>query len=123
MGNGKSIQRLVGKRKELLREMSSLTDIVNGSITKMYRRCYKPGCICEKGEKHGPAWALLYKEEKKTKMVYLPEGSMAECQRRLKQYGRFKEVARKMIDINRQIMKLQFQAKKKKRQTKLGKEE
>lgn len=123
MKKDKRIQKLIEKRKGFLARIAALDDMVNGSIVKMYRRCYKPGCICEKGKKHGPAWALLYKEMGRTKMVYLPAGSLTECRRRLKQYGRFKEAVGQMIELNRQILKLELQEKKKgKEQIQEGKE-
>ncbi|MEW6097381.1 MAG: DUF6788 family protein [bacterium] len=113
----KSIGELMARRQELFDQLKLLTDMADGNLVKMFRRCGKPNCKCAKGQKHGPAWALLYKEKGHTKMVYIPADNLPnglkECRRRLKMYVQFKEVYREILAINRQLFKLQLTADKK----------
>lgn len=112
----KSIEALVVRRAELFEQLKSLSDMVDGNLVKIFRRCGNPNCKCAKGQKHGPAWAILYKDNGHTKMVYIPVKDLStglkECQRRLKMYVRFKEVYQEILSINRQILKLQLTSKK-----------
>jgi len=103
---------LLSKRRKLFDKLGALTEMVNGSVTQIYRRCGKPGCKCAQGEKHGPAQALLFKEDGRSQMVYLPRGSLTECRRRRTQYDRFKDLTRQILSVNRQILKLQIAQEK-----------
>lgn len=103
---------LLAKRQQLFGKLMKLTEMVNGNVIQIYRRCGKPGCKCATGEKHGPALALHFKEEGRSQMVYLPRGNVTECRRRRTQYNRFKELTKQILSVNRQILKLQIAQKK-----------
>jgi len=103
---------LLAKRRKLFGKLVKLTEMVNGNVIQIYRRCGKPGCKCATGEKHGPAQVLHFKEEGRSQMVYLPRGSVTECRRRRTQYDRFKGLTKQILSVNRQILKLQIAQKK-----------
>jgi len=105
------LSALLARRRALFDKLEGLTEMVNGTVTQIYRRCGKPGCKCAQGEKHGPAQALLFKEDGRSQMVYLPRGSLSECRRRRTQYDRFKDVTQRILSVNRQILKLQIAQK------------
>jgi len=108
----RKLQALMTRRDRLFQDLLALSDMVDGNLVKIFRRCGKPGCKCAKGQKHGPAWALLYKDQGHSKMVYVPKDAIAdglkECRRRTKMYARFKTVYKKILGVNRQILKLQL---------------
>ncbi|MCL4416211.1 MAG: hypothetical protein M1365_05870 [Actinobacteria bacterium] len=49
----------------------SRKSMLPGSVVEKYIMCGKEGCKCKNGELHGPFYYLTYKENKKTKMVFL----------------------------------------------------
>ncbi len=113
----KSIEALVVRRAELFEQLKLLSDMVDGNLVKLFRRCGNPNCKCAReGQKHWPDWALLYKDNEHTKMIYIPvkglSDSLKECQRRLDMYIQFKKVYQEILLTNRQILKLQLISKK-----------
>lgn len=110
----RKLQTLIEGRQRLLQRMEGLSEMVDGSIVQIFRRCGKAGCKCETGEKHGPAWALLYKnDEGRTQMVYIGRGGLTEARRRRKMYDQFKALTKKILDVNRQILKIHLAERKK----------
>ena len=108
----KKIQTLLQRREDLFRKLEGLSDMVDGSVVQIFRKCGKPSCKCAQGEKHG-AWALLYKDKnKRTQMVYIPAGGLTEARRRRKRYDQFKQITKKILDLNRQILKLDLAERK-----------
>jgi len=55
---------------ELLNDYSRKR-LLYGSVVKKYKACGKGGCKCTKGFLHGPFYYLTYKEDKKTKMIFI----------------------------------------------------
>lgn len=45
--------------------------MLKGSVVKKYKACGKGDCKCTRGELHGPFHYLTYKEDGKTKMIFL----------------------------------------------------
>jgi Family of unknown function (DUF6788) len=45
--------------------------LLRGSLVVMHRRCGKPGCHCQQGEKH-PALYLAVRAKNKRAMIYIP---------------------------------------------------
>ena len=43
-------------------KIQGCSGMLQGSLVVLYRKCGKKGCRCERGEKHGPAYYLSYKE-------------------------------------------------------------
>lgn len=108
-----NVQTLIDRRQRLFERIEGLSDMVDGSIVQIYRRCGKPGCKCAQGEKHGPAWALLYKNAQgRSQMVYIPKGGLTEARRRRKMYDQFKALTKKILALNRQILKAHLAEKK-----------
>ena len=53
------INRLKRKHSELLNQIITLCkEMLQGSIVELYRSCGQPGCRCQRGYKHGPAYYL-----------------------------------------------------------------
>lgn len=55
---------------EMLRDLSR-KKMLYGSVVKKYKACGKGGCKCTRGALHGPFYYLTYKEEGKTKMIFV----------------------------------------------------
>lgn len=66
------IHKLSKDKDKLMSLLLRLGPMLEGSLTKRYTRCKKPGCKCEKGERHGPYYSISRKDESgKTRLTYI----------------------------------------------------
>ncbi|MBZ5514511.1 MAG: hypothetical protein LAN62_06660 [Acidobacteriia bacterium] len=69
--------------------------LLAGSLVKQYVICGKPRCRCERGEKHGPLYYLYWKEQGRSRSLYVPRAKVAELRRQIQNYRHLqKELAR-----------------------------
>ncbi len=80
--------------------------MLQGTLVALYRRCGKKGCRCERGEKHGPAYCLSYKEGGVTRMVYIPASRLEEVRKGVEAFSRYWELGVKLARLNLEIMGL-----------------
>jgi hypothetical protein len=90
---------------EMIRELSR-KKMLKGSVVKKYKACGKEGCKCTKGELHGPFYYLTYKEEGKTKMIFLRQDIWDLSLKLNENYRTFRTKRAQISKINRQILKL-----------------
>ena len=90
---------------ELIGEFSR-KKMLKGSVVKKYKACGKGGCKCTKGELHGPFYYLTYKQEKKTKMVFLRQKIWESAIKLNDNYRTFRIKRAEISKINREILKL-----------------
>ena len=95
-----------GKRVRLLREIQGCSEMLQGSLVVLYRKCGKKGCRCERGERHGPAYYLSYKEGGVTRMVYIPVSRLEEVKRAMEAFSRYWELGVKLSRLNLEQMGL-----------------
>jgi len=77
----------------LLRSFPALA----GSLVEQYVDCGKPGCRCQRGQKHGPLYYLYWKEQGRSRSLYVPRARVAEMRRQIQNYrGLRKELARRV---------------------------
>ena len=99
--------KAIGREKEALwKQIQSCEGMVQGSLVTLYRKCGKKGCRCERGEKHGPAYYLSYKENGVTQMVYIPVSRLEEVKKGMGAFSRFWELGVKVSRLNLEAMGL-----------------
>lgn len=64
----------------------STNPLLRGSLVVMRRKCGKPGCHCEKGERHASLYLAVRANNKRT-MIYIP-AALEETARQWIQNGR-----------------------------------
>jgi len=70
--------------------------ILAGSLVKQYVICGKPGCRCQRGQKHGPLFYLYWKEQGRSRSLYVPGEKVVELRRQIRNYRRVqKELAKR----------------------------
>jgi len=80
-----------------LRSLMRSFPVLAGSLVKQYVVCGKPGCRCQRGQKHGPLYYLYWKEQGRSRSLYVPRARVAEMRRQIQNYrGLRKELARKV---------------------------
>jgi len=62
------IRRLCHAR---VKELKATRPVLAASLVIIRKHCGRPGCHCQRGEKH-PGHYITYKEKGKTRTVYVP---------------------------------------------------
>ena len=105
----KKIKDLNLERFKLEMEMiNSLSkkSMLSGSVIEKYIMCGKSGCKCKKGELHGPFYYLSYKEDGKTKMIFLKAGISKRAKILNESYRQWRKNRAQIGKINMQILSL-----------------
>lgn len=100
------MEELIKRREQLIEELAKKEGMIF-KVYKIYRRCGKKGCRCEreKGYKHGPVWCIHYKEKGKLKSLYIPGKYIEEIKKQVKQYEDYKKIGQEICRINIEILK------------------
>ena len=97
---------MLREKERLLRQIRGCSEMLQGSLVTLYRKCGKKGCRCEQGEKHGPAYYLSYKEGGQTRMIYISASRLKEVKRAMEAFSRYWEVGVKLSRFNLEAMGL-----------------
>jgi len=104
-----SLAELEARRAAIQSEFVHLGDMRSGSITATGGRCGNPGCHCHRsgGPSHGPYYRLTRKMEGKTVTeAFTSPAELAKAQREVAEYQRFRELGRRLLEVNEAICRL-----------------
>ena len=90
---------------ELLNDYSRKR-LLYGSVVKKYKACGKGGCKCTKGFLHGPFYYLTYKEDKKTKMIFIRRHLWEKAVKLNENYRKWRKLRADISKINAAILTL-----------------
>jgi Family of unknown function (DUF6788) len=80
-----------------LRKVLESVPVLGGSLVKQYVVCGKPGCRCQGGQKHGPLYYLYWKEQGRSRSLYVPREKVGEMRQQIRNYRSLqKELARRV---------------------------
>ena len=83
-------------RRQPRQALFELSSVLAGSLVKQYVICGKPGCRCQRGQKHGPLFYLYWKEQGRSRSLYVPREKVGEIRRQIQNYRRLqKELAKR----------------------------
>ena len=100
------IERFLRQKQSLWKKLLKLEKCLPGNLNAAYLICNRGNCKCTRGERHGPAWRLTWKENKKTKIIYIRKKEVKEVESGTNQYKKAKEILQKISFINLEILKL-----------------
>ena len=100
------MKNLEVRKAGLLSQIQGCSGMLQGSLVVLYRKCGRKGCRCERGEKHGPAYYLSYKEGGVTQMVYIPVSRLGEVKKAMEAFSRYWELGVKLSRLNLEQMGL-----------------
>lgn len=100
------MKQVEAKKEKILRSIQGCSEMLQGSLVVLYRKCGKKGCRCEQGDKHGPAYYLSYKEGGVTQMVYIPVSRLQEVKEAMEAFSRYWELGVKLSRLNLERMGL-----------------
>lgn len=104
-----SLPALERQREAVLSEILQLGDFRSGSISAVSGRCGKPGCRCHQpdGPLHGPNYRLTKKVSGKTiSETFSSLAARRKAEREVAAFHRFRELSRKLLELNEQICAL-----------------
>jgi len=94
----------MSKSRTLLRKlMHEAEQMLQGSLSQTTRTCGRPGCRCQRGERHGPHTYLTFKtSDGRSSAVYVPAPAVADARRGVVAWAKFWELAVRIAADNRQ---------------------
>lgn len=90
---------------EMLRDLSR-KKMLYGSVVKKYKACGKGGCKCTRGALHGPFYYLTYKEEGKTKMIFVKKNLWEVAIKLNNNYRKWRKLRADISKIGKEILTL-----------------
>ena len=96
---------LLEDRRELLRELGSLSMLLHGSWVERYSTCSRPGCLCHRGKRHGPRDYLVVNADGRQRQRYVPERLAGAVREGLSQHRRLLEIVRRLTDLNLALLR------------------
>jgi hypothetical protein len=99
-------KQLESDHRELKRRLSRVGPWIEGTLVVTTRRCGKKGCGCMDGGPKHPVMYLTGKQEGKTVSLYIPRKLESEVRVWVENYGRVKELIRRMSDVQKEIIRL-----------------
>jgi len=93
------------KQNKLIRSLSQIGPLVEGSLSTVRRICGNPRCQCrsDPAKKH-PAMFLTWKENQKTQALYIPVANYKEAQLWNENYKKLKKQIKKVSDFHKKLL-------------------
>ena len=100
----KSQNKTLNKRRTvLMKKMSKVGPIMEGSLAVTERMCGQKICVCRRGKKHR-AMYLTWKEDGKTRSMYIPVAKQKKALAMSQNYKRLKTFIRKLSDLYKKAL-------------------
>ncbi len=99
------------------RLLSATETMVQGGLSETSRRCGNPGCICYRDPKrlHGPHLYVTYREDGKSRSLYVPPEHVPTARQAQLAWTTFWEIGCAIAKLNRDRLRKQWQQEKRKR--------
>ena len=98
--------KLARKRRRLRKKIESIGPFVQGTVVSLQRICGSKNCACRRGGKKHPATLITWKENGKTKALYVPRKLEAQVKVWAQNYKKLKDLIDKISDVQKAIIKL-----------------
>lgn len=99
------IKKLLQRRRQLAKELSSHAGVLQGSWVERYTVCSRKDCKCHRGEKHGPRYHLAVMEKGKQKQHYIRKGNKELVMKGLEHNRLIEQILQELTQINLELMK------------------
>ena len=91
-------------KKQLLKQLFKITDMMKGSLAESYRSCGKKGCKCQRGELHH-GYFFTFSVKGKAKMIYVPKKAYEHVKKLLNNWKHHKGLIEELADINAELVR------------------
>jgi hypothetical protein len=106
---------MMRKQQRLIRQLLKATEImVQGGLSQTSRRCGNPGCICYRDPErlHGPHLYLTYREDGKSRSLYIPPEHAQTARQAQQAWAAFWQIGCSLAEFNRERLRKQWQENK-----------
>jgi hypothetical protein len=106
---------MMSKTQRLIQRLLRATEtMVQGGLSETSRRCGNPGCICFRDPKHlhGPHLYITYRDDGKSRSLYVPPEHAAAARKAQKAWAAFWEIGCSLAELNRDQLRKQWQQEK-----------
>ena len=100
-----TIEKLLQRREQLVKELSSHAGVLHGSWVERYTVCSRKDCKCHRGEKHGPRYHLVVMENGKQRQYYIRMANKTLAMKGLEHNRAIEQILQEMTQINLELMK------------------
>jgi Family of unknown function (DUF6788) len=98
-------QALLTRRKQLIQQLPSLSEVIRGSLIERRLRCGKLNCHCVKGEGHHIWYLTVSFARGRTEQITLPEEYVPYVKEWLKNYDHWWISLEEVSAINRELLR------------------
>jgi len=106
------------RKQRLIERLVRATEImVQGGLSETTRRCGNPNCVCrrEPPQLHGPHLYITYREDDKSRSLYVPPEHAETARLAQKAWAEFWEIGCELAKLNRDRLRKQWQQEKQSR--------
>jgi Family of unknown function (DUF6788) len=106
------------KQQRLIQRLLRATEImVQGGLSETTRRCGNPNCVCrrEPPQLHGPHLYVTYREDEKSRSLYVPPEHAETARLAQKAWAEFWEIGCALAKLNRDRLRDEWQREKQSR--------
>ena len=106
------------KKQRLVQRLLRATEImVQGGLSATSRRCGNPNCVCfrDPQRRHGPHLYITYRQEGKSRSLYVPPEHAKTARQAQQAWATFWEIGCSLAALNREHLRRQWQQEKKMR--------
>ena len=106
-----NIRRMLASR---LKKVAATRPLLAASLVEVFRVCGKPSCRCYRGQKHR-AFQLTFKEQGKTRAVYVPVDFMEEVRSWVEAYQQLKQQIHEISELTLDLVRSHVQERRRRR--------
>ena len=102
------------QRRLIDRLLRASETMVQGGLSETSRRCGNPGCACSRDSKrlHGPHLYITYREDGKSRSLYVPPEHAETAKRAQQAWAEFWKIGCSLSKLNRDRLRQQWQREK-----------
>jgi hypothetical protein len=89
------VRRMLDAR---VKKLAATGPVLAASLVKIKKHCGRPGCHCQRGEKHVGHY-LTYKEKGKTRTVYVPLDLLEEVKAWIAEHRRLRRLTQEISQL------------------------
>ena len=89
------------KARRQFQGLAWLPPMVSGSFVEQYVICATPRCRCPRGQKHGPLYYLYWKEQGRSRSLYVSRERVTELRRQIENHHHFQTALARLLQLQR----------------------
>lgn len=101
------IQRLREKKKKVIKNLPSISEVIRGTLIPWYGVCKNQRCPCHKDKKylHGPYYRVSYSKGGRTHHIYVSVKDKETIRGKIKNYERIWDAIEEISGLNIRMMR------------------